>query len=132
VAIGGSIGTPARVELERVIPAGPWIPWATLTVNVAGSFVLGVLATLFVDRIGPSRRLRPLLATGLCGSFTTFSTFAVEVDLRLRSGDVAAGLVYAVSSVVAGLAAIVAGAALARTLPARQAVAGRASGDSPR
>jgi CrcB protein len=121
IAIGGAAGTLARVELARVIPAGPGVPWETLTVNVSGAFVLGILATLLVERLGPARHLGPLLATGFCGSFTTFSTLAVEVDLRLRSGDVLPGLGYGVISLVAGLAAIIVGAAMARALAGREA-----------
>lgn len=122
VALGGTLGAPARVELARLLPAGPGLPWATFTVNVAGSFLLGVVATLLVERIGPTRHLGPLVATGFCGSFTTFSTFAIEVDLRLRAGDVPAALGYGAASLVAGVAAIAAGIALARALFRRKAV----------
>lgn len=116
VALGGILGAPARVELGRLLPAGPGLPWATFTVNVVGSFLLGIVATLLVERIGPTRHLGPLAATGFCGSFTTFSTFAVEVDLRLRAGDVAGAFGYGAASLVAGVAAVAAGVALARVL----------------
>jgi CrcB protein len=67
-----------------------------------------------------------LLATGICGAFTTFSTFAVEVDLRFRSGDVVSGLGYVAASVAAGLAAVAAGIALARSLSQRKAAGWKA------
>jgi len=122
VAVGGAVGAPARVELSRVVPSGPGLAWETLLVNVVGSFLLAAGAVLILERLGPTRVLWPLFATGFCGSFTTFSTFAVEVDLHLRSGDVAPGLGYGVVSVALGLAAVLGGAALARSVLRRKAV----------
>ena len=66
-------------------------PWATLWVNVIGSFVLGVVVTLVTERWPGDRWLRPLVAVGFCGGFTTFSTFAVEIDQRIRHGHATHG-----------------------------------------
>ena len=112
----------SQIELGRVVPSGPGLAWETLLVNVVGSFLLAAGAVLILERLGPTRLLWPLFATGFCGSFTTFSTFAVEVDLHLRSGDVAPGLGYGVVSVALGLAAVTGGAALARSVLRRKAV----------
>ena len=98
VALGGAIGTSLRYGLGRLLPVGAGeVPWATLTANVVGAFVLGglVVALDRWDR-GPRRgdpRLRHLLALGLVGSFTTYSAFSVEVvdlldyDVTLAQGN---------------------------------------------
>ena len=70
---------------------GPWSPrrWPSPGrpwVNVIGSFVLGVVVTLVAERWPGDKWLRPLVAVGFCGGFTTFSTFAVEIDQRIRHG----------------------------------------------
>jgi CrcB protein len=93
-----------------------------LVVNVVGSFLLGAVATLLVERAAPTRYLGPLVATGLCGAFTTFSTFAVEVDLRIRSGDIAVALAYVVTSALLGLAAVAGGIGLTLGLLRREGV----------
>lgn len=121
IAAGGALGTSARVEIARIVPAGPGIPWQTFLVNIVGSLVLGFVATLLVERAAPTRYVGPLVATGFCGSFTTFSTFAVELDLRLRSGDVAPAFGYAAAALVMGVAAVAGGIVLARTLARREA-----------
>lgn len=121
IALGGAVGTTARVELGRLLPAGPGFPWGTFTVNIAGCFLLGLGAALVLERLAPARLVWPLFATGFCGSFTTFSTLAVDADLRLRSGDVVVGLAYAAVSVVLGVVAVVAGGAVGRGLPGRKA-----------
>ena len=98
IAVGGALGTLARYGVERAagrpMPLG--FPWATLAVNVVGSFVLGVVVTLVVERWPGDRWLRPLVAVGFCGGFTTFSTFAVEIDQRVRHGHTGTALAYLV------------------------------------
>lgn len=121
VAVGGAAGTLARTELGRILPSGPGLPWGTFVVNVVGAFLLGAGSALVLERLGPSRLVWPLYATGFCGSFTTMSTLAVEVDLKLRGGDLAPGLAYAVVSTTVGLAAVVAGMGLARRALTRNA-----------
>jgi CrcB protein len=78
-------------------------------VNIAGSFLLGAAVPLLSERLSRWRSLWPLLATGFCGSFTTFSTFAVEVDLRFRTADLSGGIAYALVTVTIGLAALLIG-----------------------
>ncbi len=124
IAVGGALGATARVALERVVPTGPGLAWGTFLVNVVGTFVLAGAAVIVLERLGPTRLVWPMLATGVCGSFTTFSTLVVEVDLRLRSGDIAPGIGYGAASVTAGLVAVVAGTVLARGLLRRDAVRG--------
>jgi CrcB protein len=108
VFAGGCAGTLARAGLAEGVThdAGNW-PWATFTANVAGAFLLGVLAA----RIAASHTLaRPLLTTGFCGALTTFSTLQVELLDMLDEGHLALALAYAASSVVLGLAAVTLGA----------------------
>ena len=121
VVLGGAVGTLARHLAGEAAPARPggW-PWTTLWINVVGSFVLGALLTALARR-GPDegwrRRVRLSVGTGLCGGFTTYSTFVLEIDTLLRGGWVATALGYALVSVVAGIAAALAGVLLMRSRP---------------
>ena len=115
IGVGGTLGTLARYAFERSVVADPsGIPWATLSVNVIGSFVLGVVVTLVTERWPRDRYLRPLVAVGFCGGFTTFSTLAVEIDQRIQHGHGVVAVVYLVVTLVAGLAAALAGISAAR------------------
>ncbi len=106
IAIGAMAGASARYGLSRAIvsPAGRF-PWATWMTNVTGSLVLGAVLVLLLHA-GPRWSSGvPLLATGLLGAYTTFSTFSVEtVDLVRRHHAAMAGA-YVVATLVAGLAA---------------------------
>ena len=115
IAVGGALGTLARYGVERAaVPAPAGFPWATWTVNVVGSFVLGAVVTLVVERWPRDRYLRPLVAVGFCGGFTTFSTLAVEIDQRIQHGHGALAAVYLAVTLAAGLGAALAGISLAR------------------
>jgi CrcB protein len=115
IAVGGALGTLARYGIERVAATGSdGFPWGTLTVNVVGSFVLGAVLTVIVERWPRDRFLRPLVAVGFCGGFTTFSTLAVEIDQRVQHGHGALAAVYLVVTLVAGLGAALAGITVAR------------------
>ncbi|MGA2836931.1 MAG: CrcB family protein [Acidimicrobiales bacterium] len=115
LAVGGALGTLARYGIERAVPPpADGIPWATFAVNVAGSLLLGVVVTLVVERWPGDRYLRPLLAVGFCGGFTTFSTMAVEIDQRIQHGHPGIAVTYVAVTLVAGLGAALAGITLAR------------------
>ncbi len=109
VVVGGTAGTLSRFGVNEVLPEGGLFPWATFIVNVVGSFALGVLLAALLTR---HTELRLLLGTGFLGGFTTYSALAVETDTLLRGDHVILGVAYAVGSVVAGLAAALAGIAL--------------------
>src|SRR5215475_9176959 len=82
VALGGIAGTLARYAVSRIVHVAPGtFPWSTLTVNVTGSFILGLLLTLMVHRWPPTRYARPFLAVGILGAYTTFSTYMVDADV---------------------------------------------------
>ena len=114
VFAGGFAGAIARAGLtEGLADTGAGWPWATLLANLAGAFLLGYVATLLRDG-GPGADVRlRLLGTGFCGALTTFSTLQLELLRMLDDGDAARAATYALVSVGAGLAAVVAGRALA-------------------
>lgn len=106
VILGGATGTLVRVGLAHIwVEPADHIPWPTLTVNLLGSFVLGVLmGTLapFSDD-GWRRIVRIGLGTGMCGGLTTYSTFIIETERLLDGGMPVMGLCYFSGSLIAGL-----------------------------
>jgi len=120
VFLGGALGTVARYLLEAHHPLAPGaFPWPTLVVNLTGSFAIGLVMPL-TERL--SHRLptvRPFLAVGFLGGWTTYSTLAVDATLLARHGDLAGCLVYLAATVAGGLALVVAGHALGRRLAVR-------------
>jgi fluoride exporter len=118
IALGGALGAPARYGIAQLIHvAKDGYPWATFWTNMSGSFALGLILALVLERFPPSRYLRPFVATGFLGAYTTYSTFAVETDLLIKDGHAAIGLAYAGASLVAGFLAVWAGLWAARAVP---------------
>ena len=107
IAAGGAIGAVARVWIGRHLTTadGSW-PWATFTINVTGSFALAYLATRLQERLPQSTYRRPLLATGFCGAYTTFSTMQVELLRIAEAHRYGLAIGYALVSIAAGMAAI--------------------------
>ena len=102
--LGGMVGSTARYALAQAIPTEPGhFPWATFWTNLSGSFVLGFLLILLLERFPPTRYLRPFLATGVIGAYTTMSTYLVETAVLIKDGHLATGLLYGIGSLVAGL-----------------------------
>lgn len=117
IALGGAIGAAARYGVAQLIPvARSGFPWATFWTNVSGSFALGLILILLLERLPPTRYVRPFVATGFLGAYTTYSTFAVEADLLVRGGHAPTGIAYALVSLVAGFLAVWAGMRAARSL----------------
>jgi fluoride exporter len=115
IAGGGALGTLARYGADRAfLPDPTGLPWATFVVNVTGSFVVGLVVTLVVERWPPTRFVRPFAAIGFCGGFTTFSTLAVEATQRIQRGQGGLAAAYLAGSLLAGALAAAAGMALAR------------------
>jgi fluoride exporter len=116
VALGGAAGAPARWGLALWLPgpASGW-PTATFTTNLVGAFALGLVLEALARR-GPDegrrRAVRLAVGTGFLGAFTTYSSFALEVDQYLRSGRVGLGAGYALATVAAGLLCAAAGVAV--------------------
>lgn len=88
-------------------------PWATLAVNVADSFLIGLFYALS-SRFNLSQEARLLLTTGLCGGFTTFSTFSNEVVVLLKQGSYGMSAIYVGLSIVLGLAAVLLGSQIVK------------------
>ena len=112
---GGFAGAIARWRLDVALPAAPghW-PWATFCANVLGAFALGWLATRLQERLPLSAYRRPLLGTGLCGAFTTFSTMQLELLRMIDAGRDGMAAGYVAASLSAGFAAVVLGTAIVR------------------
>ena len=120
IAAGGVLGVAARYGVGRAIPRSDGaFPWATLWINISGSFVLGVFIVFVLERVGPTRYLRPFFATGFVSSFTTFSTFSVETDLLIKDGHLTTAVAYVVSTLVVGLLSAWLGINFGRLLPGR-------------
>jgi CrcB protein len=113
IAVAGAAGALARWGIGSAVGTRSF-PWATLGINLAGSFVLGVVLKLAIDRGWPDTTTLPL-AVGFLGAFTTFSTFSVETHTMLRDDRLAAAALYVGISVLGGIAAAAAGYALARS-----------------
>lgn len=118
VAIGGAVGSVLRhlVSLGAARLFGSGFPFGTLTVNLAGSFAMGVFVEVIARRFGGSPELKLLLATGLLGGFTTFSSFTLDVSVLVERGNVVLAFSYIAASILLGLGALFAGLALARHL----------------
>jgi CrcB protein len=118
VAAGGAIGASLRhlVGLASLRLIGPAFPWGTLTVNIVGSFAMGVFIELLVRRVGASSELRLFVATGMLGGFTTFSAFSLDVAVLWERGAHAAAAGYVAASVVGAVAALFAGLTIVRSL----------------
>lgn len=112
---GGAIGALARVWLGQhfASSSSSW-PWATFTINISGSFALAYFATRLQERLPQSTYRRPLLATGFCGAYTTFSTMQVELLEIIEAHRYALAGGYAAASLLAGFAAIWIATALVR------------------
>ena len=99
VFLGGGTGAVARFLIGRWLAVPGGFPWATFGINVAGSFLLGLLIVLCKDRPG----WLLLLGAGFCGGFTTFSAFSVETLRMLEAEEYASTGAYVLGSVIAGI-----------------------------
>jgi CrcB protein len=115
-AVGGALGALARWAVSAALPhaSGAW-PWATLLVNLSGCLVIGALLAVLLARFPGSPWLRPFLAVGVLGGYTTYSTFAVDVVQLTDAGRGALAVAYALASVVGGVLAVVLGLLVGRT-----------------
>jgi CrcB protein len=120
VALGGMLGASARYGVAQLLgtPEGGF-PWATFVANVSGCFLLGLVLVLLLERFPPSRYLRPFLATGILGAFTTMSTYQLETVLLIKDGHPLTAAVYGLGSLAAGLVFTFAGIHAGRLTPPR-------------
>ncbi|MEJ0016984.1 MAG: fluoride efflux transporter CrcB [Acetobacteraceae bacterium] len=118
VAVGGALGSLARFWLSAVMMhlTGPRFPWGTLVINIGGSFVIGLVGalTMMPARLSMHPDLRVFLMVGVCGGFTTFSSFSLQTLDLLHNGDTGLAAWYVLGSVVLCVAGAWAGWELGR------------------
>lgn len=118
VAIGGAAGSVARymtgIAMTRWL--GPAFPWGTLTVNIVGSFAIGLLTELVARKFSAPMEMRLLLVVGFLGGFTTFSSFALDTMALFERGESLSAFAYVAASLLLSLAAAFGGLALGRSL----------------
>lgn len=120
IAAGGVLGAEARYGIGAAIgESGSAFPWTTVLVNASGCLLIGVLMVAVLELARPHRLMRPFLGVGVLGGYTTFSTFAVDVERLIRDGRAAVALGYIAASVLLCLLAVVVGAALTRAVGRR-------------
>jgi CrcB protein len=119
VAIGGAIGSVARylVGIASGKLFGVGFPWGTLIINVTGSFLIGAFAGLFATKWDLPQVARVFLTVGICGGYTTFSTFSLDTWYLIERGQTATSTAYMLASVILSVAALVAALHLIRALP---------------
>ncbi len=115
IFLGGAAGSLLRVWLAQTVTSdtATW-PWATFIVNVSGCFALGLIATHLRERPPEAPHWHPLLGTGFCGAYTTFSTMQLELVRMIDHDRFALASGYALASVLTGYLAIFAAATLVR------------------
>jgi CrcB protein len=119
IGLGGALGTIARYWIAVwATPLSRLLPWGTIGINIAGSFVIGFVGTLTLmqGRYPLPETARLFIMVGFCGGFTTFSSFSLQTLDLLRSGAWARALINIVASVVLCLLAVAVGHALASLL----------------
>jgi CrcB protein len=125
IALGGMIGSLGRWGMAQALrPAPGAFPWATFWVNVTGAFLIGALMYFVLEVWPPHRLVRPFLAIGILGGWTTFSTYMLDARVLVVDGHLLVATAYVVGTLVLGLAAVWLGFALARAAAARPRTAG--------
>lgn len=115
--IGGAVGSGLRYATGLALPPSQGtFPWSTFTVNIIGSFILGLLVGMSLTSASLSRPMMLLLGTGLCGGFTTYSAFAVESALLVQEGHLSTVAIYIVTTLTCCAAAALAGVLAPRML----------------
>ena len=118
VALGGAFGSVGRYFIagQALRLMGPNFPWGTLTVNVVGSLMMGILVETLALRLSVTPEVRAFLVVGFLGGFTTFSAFSLDVSVLIERNQTVAAMSYVVTSVVLSVGALFAGLALVRRL----------------
>ena len=117
IAAGGFLGALSRHELSLAWHAPPdGFPWVTFAINTSGAFLLGLILTVILERLGPSRYLRPFLSVGMLGAWTTMSTFAIETDLLIRGGHLGTASAYMAATLIGGASLSWIGIVIGRSL----------------
>jgi len=111
IALGGALGAVMRHFVAY--PAGSFFgtgfPYGTLSVNVLGSFLMGLMITLFAEKLNLSQEVRAFLTVGLMGGFTTFSAFSMETVMLFERHNYSGAALYVIASVTLAVGALIAG-----------------------
>jgi CrcB protein len=117
VFIGGGFGSTLRFIVGKYLnTVESKIPWGTFTANILGSLIIGIILGLAAKNDALSSNQTLLLATGFCGGFTTFSTFAYENHMLLKSGDFTSFALYTIGSFIIAFLAVFAGLFIAKSI----------------
>lgn len=116
IAAGGALGAVARHFVNGAANGvlGLAFPWGTLTVNILGSVVMGVLIGLFAHVWQPPQEIRNFLTVGFLGAFTTFSAFSLDAVTLYQRGDIGLSAAYVAGSIILCIAGLLAGLYLVR------------------
>ena len=126
ILVGGFLGTLCRYELSsHWIQSGSSFPLAIFTVNVTGSLLIGVVLTTIIEKMAPTRYLRPLTCIGFLGGWTTMSTLAIESDHLISSNHLGVAMAYIFATMIATPVVAAFGISLAHRLPGVQPSAER-------
>jgi len=118
VAIGGSIGSVMRylVSIGSGKLFGTNFPWGTLIINITGSFLIGLFVGLFALRWDLPQAMRIFLTVGICGGYTTFSTFSLDAFYLMERGEVVVAGAYMIASVVLSVGALMGAMQITRAI----------------
>ncbi|MEJ5975270.1 fluoride efflux transporter CrcB [Novosphingobium sp. PS1R-30] len=117
VAAGGALGSWLRFLVARAFsPMAGAFPWATLTVNVVGSFAMGLLAGWLARMGSHGEGWRLLIGVGVLGGFTTFSAFSLDFTVLVERGALGMAMTYVAASLIAGFGGLFAGLFLVRAV----------------
>ena len=107
IAVGGAIGAAARYLAASAWPTQPGgFPWSTLVVNVLGCGLIGILMVVVTDVLPRQRLVRPFLGAGVLGGFTTFSTYALDIEQLVAGRHPGIALLYLAITIGAALVAV--------------------------
>ena len=117
VAFGGALGAMSRYWVyNNYAHLDNRFPWATLTVNILGSFLIGIAFILITERMDMGPYWRAIVTVGFLGAFTTFSTFSIDVVGLIEQGQFSSAIIYVLSSVVVCIIAAWLGLSLAKLI----------------
>ena len=121
ISVGGAVGTLARYGLGVAFPASPsGFPWTTFVINCVGSLLIGVLMVLVTEVFDTHPLVRPFVGVGILGGFTTFSTYAVDIQRLVDNRAAGTALVYLAVTLLAAIAAAWIGLAATRRVVGRR------------
>ena len=116
VFLGGGVGAALRhgINIATARTLGTAFPYATLLINISGSFIMGLVAAYFAFKGDASQHWRLFLTTGILGGYTTFSAFSLDAALLYERGEIGMAALYVIASVAISIAGLFAGLALVR------------------